>query len=397
MDLYLQFGWGMMGLSHELCSYWDNGVVILSPRDLEQERLLSFGGELRECGIDTLVDPQFFLPRSDHKRLLSYDYWPDNYDTQEFDKNSIDQMIKRLVNINNQIDTQYIILPGQRAISIDDHWTELQIRFRTSATEQTQRSKMATISLSPEVIKDNEQVGKLMDFEESEYTDSYYLVLEKPSHSYITNDPNWLANSLDIIAGLKRLGSKVVVGYSNQQNLIHATAGADAIASGTWMNIRSFPPEKFSEKERESIKTRAVWYYLPQSLSEFTLPYLDIASRLSLLDHLIPIPNTPQSEMLLNAPQPTASGWGEKEAFRHFLNALRNQALSSTKETFSDTLAYHRYLLDTAETTLKILHDSGINGAHRDFKDAVTAHRAALIVLEKTQGPILTREWSSLI
>ncbi len=65
--------------------------------------------------------------------------------------------------------------------------------------------------------------------------------------------------------------------------LIASVAKVDAIASGTWMNLRSFPPAKFRASYDDEIKQRAIWYYCPQALSEYKLFYLDIAKKLGKL------------------------------------------------------------------------------------------------------------------
>ncbi len=396
MELYLQFGWGMMSLGLEICDRWQSTHVILSPRDLEPEQLLRHGSDLASKGASTYIDPQFFLPRADHHRLTSYQYWPSDFDTQEFDQAFTDRMILELVRLNTQIETAYFIVPGCRAISVDDNWLNMQDVFRTSALNQSGRPIMATVCLSAEAIKDENQISRLIQAEEASPAAAYYMVLERPNQAYITDDPVWLSNTLDIAASLKRMGSKVIIGYSNQQQLIMAAAGVDALASGTWMNVRSFPPSKFMDSQGD-VKQKSNWFYLPQSLSEFKLQFLDIGVRLGLTEEIIPEPMTEFASSLVGSPQPSAVGWGERESFCHYLEALREQATSSSLSTFEHTLGRHREMLDRAESILERLHGSGVFGQHRDFGDAIGAHRSALIFLESTQGPVLSRQWNSLV
>lgn len=47
MDLYLQFGHGMMEHSRHLVRSWGGGTVILSPRDLERKQLVKLSEEIR--------------------------------------------------------------------------------------------------------------------------------------------------------------------------------------------------------------------------------------------------------------------------------------------------------------------------------------------------------------
>lgn len=47
----------------------------------------------------------------------------------------------------------------------------------------------------------------------------------------------------------KKSAKKVVIGYSNQQMLLCSCTNVDAIASGTFMNVRSFDLGKFNENQ----------------------------------------------------------------------------------------------------------------------------------------------------
>lgn len=85
MELYLQFGYGMMDHCRVLLSSWGGGTAILSPRDLTDDQLRRLGADLAAVpGANTLLDPQFYLPHSDHKKLCEHDYWPKDYETTVF-------------------------------------------------------------------------------------------------------------------------------------------------------------------------------------------------------------------------------------------------------------------------------------------------------------------------
>jgi hypothetical protein len=48
MELYLQFGYGMMEHCRTLLRSWEGGSVILSPRDLTDDQLVRFGSDIRD-------------------------------------------------------------------------------------------------------------------------------------------------------------------------------------------------------------------------------------------------------------------------------------------------------------------------------------------------------------
>jgi len=75
MDLYLQFGHGMMAHTVELISNWGTGGVILSPRDMTEPQMVRTAEQVKEAGGAVLLDPQCYAYDCDHARLLSHVYW----------------------------------------------------------------------------------------------------------------------------------------------------------------------------------------------------------------------------------------------------------------------------------------------------------------------------------
>ena len=75
MEMFLQFGHGMMAHTRELLRVWGGGGVVMSPRDLTAEQLGRFAGQVRSLGAAPLFDPQCFSTDADHYRLVTHDYW----------------------------------------------------------------------------------------------------------------------------------------------------------------------------------------------------------------------------------------------------------------------------------------------------------------------------------
>ncbi len=75
MELGLQFGYGMMDHCRSLIAAWGGGTAVLSPRDLNGDQLRRLAVSLKALpNARVLVDPQVYLPHSDHERLCSHDY-----------------------------------------------------------------------------------------------------------------------------------------------------------------------------------------------------------------------------------------------------------------------------------------------------------------------------------
>jgi hypothetical protein len=227
---------------------------------------------------------------------------------------------------------------------------------------------------------------------------AFYVVAEHPNGKYLVDDPNWLANLLDLVGSMRMHGARVILGYCNQQMLIAGCAKATAVASGTWMNVRSFPPDKFRAVYEEEVRQRATWYYCPQALSEYKIPYLDVAHRLGLLTRM-KAPDAMNSAFandLFFGPQPSSVPFTEQLAFRHFLQCLHFQAQEAVAPTFEETVIRHEHLLDEADALLTVLSASGVRGQLRDFREILDVNRAALVVFRSTRGLMLGRKWSTI-
>lgn len=401
MRLHLQFGFGMMEHSKELVKDWRGGQVILSPRDLTDDQLDRLASSIRSlAGGSVLLDPQFYLPHADHDRLREHEYWPATYSTGSFFGGpALSTLIGQLTLLNGRLQTRGFILPGLHADRVTSEWLETQRLVLEEARAQAgDRPLFQTIALSDVASRNTADITSLIEHCADNVADGYYVVVEHPGGDYLVDDPNWLANIVDLCAAFKLQGSSVILGYCNQQMLIAALAKVDAVASGTWMNVRSFPPEKFKAATEDDMKQRATWYYCPQTMSEYKVPFLDIAQRQGLLQDMYPLTPIvlPKIEDLFAGGQPSTIGLTEQVAFRHYLHCLRAQAAAMHQSTFDATADEYRLLLDNAESLIARLNRVGVRGQMRDFARVIDSNRAAVEVLIADRGPILRRRWGSL-
>ncbi len=199
---------------------------------------------------------------------------------------------------------------------------------------------------------------------------------------------------LILVSGLKLLGRDVIVGYGNHQLLAVAAARADAMAAGTWLNVRSLDMDKFYSPEEEFAR-KAVWYYCPQALTEYKPAFLDIAQRNGVLPLMRPDPalGSTYADLLFSGPAPTSVKWTEPSAFRHYLTSLRGQARQLTATSYVDALSAQDTLLTRAEKLLPRLRKAGVLSTVRDFTPIIDVNRAALITLDNARGSLLRRSW----
>jgi hypothetical protein len=200
---------------------------------------------------------------------------------------------------------------------------------------------------------------------------------------------------MDFCAGLKNLNKKVIVGYSNHQHLCLAAAKVDAIASGTWINVRVFPIDKFRNPEPDSVSRRTTWYYCPQALSEYQIAFLDMAQKAGILDK-IKADGSFQSkyaDILFSGASPTTVKFSEREAFRHYLQCLKIQADQATRGTFNETINGLIMQLETANQLTQYFRSYGVRGKNRDFSEVVDINISAIDSFKNTRGFMFSKKW----
>lgn len=398
MDFYLQYGHQMSPLCRELIGRWERGAVILSPRDLERGKLCLLAAEIADQGGRTLLDPQLYNPRANHPRLVQHSYFPKGYSTELLaDGAFARRWLKTLHEFNEDANTFAYVVPGYYCERVDDLWLGVQeLLLDTAASLVIDRPRWASICLSAEALRFDDQLELLLSHAENWDVQGYYVVAEHPQGQYLVNDPLWLANLLLFCAGLKLHGRKVVVGYASHQNLCLAAAGVDAIASGSFINVRSFSTKRFDTPDTGTSRRARWWYYCPQSLSEYTVAFMDIAFQTEIIEYFKPdsVVGDEFATLVFSGALPSSTAWSEKFAQRHYLHSLHQQAVTSRRSTFQETMDAQMLMLQTAEQHIEFFRRNNVYGQDRDFSNMVDVNRSALGILERERGFALSQEWS---
>ena len=398
MELYLQMGHGMQNISLDLFNQWGGGTIILSPMNISSTRITAFSTKVNKLGGNILFDPQLYFPRKYQKSLSKYTYWPHENITL-LESGSFDSVIDQLIQLNQSVGSTTFILPSLTTDRIDSRWNELQKAIITSAKKIDHSFTVYhTVALSSKVMMNEEQIEKVVNYVEEWDVGGIYIVCEHSSGKYLVDDTLWVSNQLSLVAGIKRAGKKVIVGYSNHQQLCLATAKCDAIASGNFRNVRWFQPEHFETIESDEQSRRAKWYYCPQALTEFKVTFLDIAQRMALL-HVLKADGQMgnlYSDMLFGGAIPSSTGYSESDSFKHYLWCLNEQCKTAVRSTYKETYDAQMAMLDTAEQILTALHDKRIRGQDRDFMDIISINEAALAAHDMAYQFSLSQEWDNL-
>ncbi len=398
MELFLQMGHGMQALTQELIKYWGKGTCIISPVNMKQDKLEDYSKRIHALGGEVLFDPQMFYPKEGHIKLQEYDYWPQEgvSVTSENGNKSINREILR---INNIINSSQIILPG---IEMKEDQVKYNLDWISATTdyfrEKTDKPLFATLCLYPETIRNSLFIEALVEAIKAIDVEGYYIVPHPSNNEYIVSDPSWVIGIMKLISCLKLANKTVVIGYSNHQGLIYSLAHVDAIASGTFMNTRSFVPGKFKSPKDDDVKQKSTWYYLPSAMSEYKAALLDIAKQRGYLEIFEPTGDFKNrySEMLFGGAQPSSTNYNEPNSFRHYLYCLKTQCEMLTKKSYQETIDTYEFMLNTAENQIRALKKRGMSGQNRDFAPGIEANRIALFANNEDYGFKLNMEWDRL-
>ena len=395
MKLYLQFGFNMGPVTLDLLRNGCGAGAILSPRDQSASHLKRVAKELHTIGSEILLDPQCFAHDSDHRKLTSHGYFSEFRSattTNIVSGPGSARILSKLAELNSTLETTKIILPGTMANPVSPAWFAFQERILQEAPTHFGGSELfATLALSNTVMLDETQIEAVVDRTSIWGVTGFYVVAQ--STSYLNESPVWLANLLILASGLKLHRKKVIVGYCSHQMLSLACANVDAIAAGTWLNVRAFDPAKFYIPDENEEKRRATWFYCPQVFSEFKLPFLDLARTLGKLNNMVPQPSSGYASSLFAGAAPTTIAWKEGDAFRHYLSTLDKQANATIQSTFDSAIAGHQTALNQAESALQVLHAIGVTGQNRDFEPIFAVNRGALIAFSNARATQLRHDW----
>ena len=395
MELYLQLGHGMQAMAQELIKHWGKGTVIISPVNLQQDKLPTFARKIQSAGGEVLFDPQLFYPKEGHTKLQAYDYWPESGSSISGDSGNT--MVNReLLKINLQINSSKIILPGVEMR--EDQFSYGLSLMKDAAkyfSQKTDKPLLGTLCLYPETIRNFNAMEYLAEQLKVISIDGFYIIPHPANNEYIVSDPSWMIGLLKLLTCLKLAKKMVIVGYSNHQGLIYSLANVDGLASGTYMNTRSFVPSKFKSPKDDDIKHKSTWYYLPTAFSEYKAALLDVAMQRGYLNAFYPQGafKSPYSDMLFRGALPSSTNYNETNSFKHYLHCLKIQCDMLSLSSYQETYDTYEFMLNTAENQIREFKKRGMSGQNRDFAPAIEVNRIAMCANDEDYGLKLRFDW----
>jgi hypothetical protein len=401
LNLFLQTGHGMMIHNLELISKWGSGTVVLSPKNMTKEQMLTHSEKIAKENGSVLIDPQFYIPRTKQEKLLEHPYWPEDYQTGRFFSGAgIKKIIDDLLSLYIEpMGASAFIIP---TLLLDEKGSEWDIFTEATINELCKRTlqipKYCTLCISDKLIRDETKIHGLLENIEQYPVDGFYILPIHPQNMYLVDDVSWLINLMDFCAGIKLQGKKVIIGYSTHQLLLLALAKVDAICAGTWIKTRMFPLGDFDDSDDQEKGRRSTWYYCPQALTEYQIGFLDIAHKVGILDRLKTSEafNSFYADILFSGAQPSTVKFTEHEAFQHYLHCLSIQCSDVSRKTYDETIKYLRMSFEAALEITSLCRSHGVRGKHRDFSNIAEINISLLDAFDSLRGMIYKHKWNSI-
>lgn len=401
MELGIQMGHGMQSLAGELLNRWGGGSVMLSPRNSRAsskktpyDSLVSSAEKLRKEAGCIFVDPQLYSVKSPSKCLESFPHWKAYSGDLESNYKSV---INALIGLNEDCEADAIVLPFNSVENIDDSWIELNSLIVEYARNRCPGLPLyVTIALKADALKSIYTIENLVSAIEQLNVDGAYTVCEHPGGAYLTDQSLWLLNYMQLVAGLKLCGKKVIAGFASHQMLLLALAKCDRVFSGNFLNVRRFCTSTFEANDDNGPSQRSKWYYAPQVLSEFKLTTLDLAHQIGVKEVLRTPFDDEYAEMLFGDAYPSNTAYREGNSFKHYLNAFHEQCKSLTRDSYEETLATYQLWLQTAESIIDGLRAKGIYDRDRNYANAFPASYQAVAAFDSQLGFQMRHEWANV-
>ena len=388
MKPYIFMGHGMIKMTEELLKDWNGGSVILNPRVLTKDQLMSSSESFKKYGANLFFDPHCYIPRSDKPILNSQEYWFKNdYSTNAYaDTDKIKDNIKILKKYNDEMHTDAYIFPNTICSKADDIWLEVQNNWINVCNEiMNDKKRFATLCISNKILQDEIQLEKIISEVEKWDVDGFYIIPEHPKGEYLIEEPVWLINLLNLCATLKLREKEIIVSYATHQLFLLSIANIDGLATGNYMNVRAFDSSNMFNSDES--KRRAVWYYCPNSLSEYKRPFLDIAYHNQQLQLLKPNNSEEQKycNILFEGAQPSNTKFNDTLSFKHYISCFKYQVENLKRDSYEETFAVQEMILNQAEQYAR--------GQARDFYEIIDVNRAAITVFNSQMGFNMKMEW----
>lgn len=249
--------WNIESFQNENCG----DGLILSPLHQAQPTVVKLDPATRAA---SLFDPQFYLPNSRKRKLLSYPFFPEQVDggfqTGTFAEHTA-QIASACVDFQVQQGFRKVVVPTRFLDEMYPEYFEMQGEFSVNSfiAASGNRPLCLSLAIKASMIRHASWRKMLLDWITSFHqVDELYLMYEHVRDTKQIQDSEFICEALRFFREVMDTGLKLTIGYTNTEGLLYTTAGDPNITMGAFENTRIFSVDKFveSDSERRGPKAR---------------------------------------------------------------------------------------------------------------------------------------------
>lgn len=325
MELLHQVGhnasWNVSSFQDENCG----DGLILSPLHQAKPIVEALQPATRAA---SLFDPQFYLPNSRKKKLLSYPFFPEQVDggfqTGTFAEHAA-QVAQACIDFQVEHGFRKVVVPTRFLDEMYPEYFQMQEEFSVRAfmAAAGKRPLCLSVAVKASMIRHASWRRMLLDWITSFHqVDELYLMYEHVREYKQVQDEEFLREALRFFREVMATGLKLTIGYTNTEGLLYTAAGDPNITMGAFENTRIFSVDKFveSDGDRRGPKARL---YLPGLMNwvQFQDAQL-IRSQAPKVWERVYMPTKWGEEALAQAVEPT---FNQPALYKHYFLNMQTQ------------------------------------------------------------------------
>ncbi len=321
--------------------------LILSPLHQALPTVEKLSPELRAA---SLFDPQFYLPNSRKRKLLSYPFFPEQaaggFATGSFSDHS-ESVARACVNFQIEQGFRKVVIPTRYLKEMYPEYFEMQEQFSVNSFLAVAGASplCLSVAVTAPMISHPSWREQLLDWVTAFHqVDELYLIYDHERDTKQIQDANFLREALRFFRQVTETGLKLTVGYTNTEGLLFSAAGDLNITMGAFENTRIFSEDKFVESEG-AVRGPKARIYLPGLLNwvqfQDALLIRAHAPEVWRQVHMV----TDWGEQALD--QPVEPTFNQPALYRHYflcmnahVDALRNLNLTERLERLKQRVAH---------------------------------------------------------
>ena len=401
MKFAIQMGYGLQQAAIDLARDLGGSTIVVSPRVFRvregtsiEESMIKYCHRISSHANTVLIDPLLYTPKNLLRQTTATKY-ASNVILEG--RAGYVHAVQEILQLNDTCDTSVAILPSWTIGEPDSQWAQFQeTASKEALANDYERPAYTTIALTADFLKESKSIDWIARNTERWDSPGVFLALEHPNNDYLSDEPLWLLNALCLIATLKRMGKKVILGYASHQFLIAALAKCDYLCSGNFLNVRRFYTKDFEKRDNQNPSRRTKWYYAPHTLSEYKVTSLDLAYGMGILESLQSPYDDKYDEMLFSGALPSATAYSESLSHKHYLYSLHHQCAQIPTTTYQEAYDSCTMLVRTAQFMNEGLRKRGIDDANRSFANAFQACDQAMKAFNSKMGFIMGQLWKTI-